>query len=105
MPRPRELAAPPRYAHLRDPRFGATIWDGARYITPGPARTMQLHDLPVHVYEPEVARRTQEGTDYTPAYYNMPPTVPVRMPLLGSYFLSDPRPFQSYFKVHWEDMH
>lgn len=92
-------------AHLRHPAAGRTIWAGARWITPGPSRTVQFHDLPQHVFSSEVSRKTQEGTSVSPAHYDVPPAVPVQMPLMGSYFLSDPRVFQSYFKVHWEDMH
>ncbi len=95
----------PNLAHLRHPEAGRTVWAGARYITPGPSRTVQFHDLPQPVLDSEVTVKTQEGTSVSPAHYTVVPEVPVSNPVMGSYFLSDPAVFQSYFKVRWEDMH
>lgn len=92
------------YAHLRNPNMGARIWQGARYITPNRSRTVELHNLPQNVLPPEVARQTQLGSDFTAAEYTLPEQYPVRPPRLSSLFVSDPRLFQSYFKVHWEDL-
>lgn len=89
---------------MRDPRMGATIWDGARYITPNPSRTFQLHSAEEDTLPYGATRQVQRGTDATPAEYVSTPTTPHRAALLGSYFLSDPAVFQSYFKVRWDDM-
>ena len=94
-----------KLAFMRHAGSGATIWDGARYITPGPSRTMQLHDTPQNVWDSEITKKTQDGTSVSPAHYDAVPTVPVSQPVMGSYFLSDPLIFQSYFKVRWEDLH
>lgn len=95
-----------RLAHLRDPQAMSEgrAWAGARTITPGPARTFQLHNVPEHTLDTEVPSRGTLGTDYTPAVYNSRQPAPVRPANMGSYFLSDQSVFQSYFKVHWEDM-
>jgi hypothetical protein len=91
-------------AMLRDRSGGASIWAGARYITPLRSRTVQLHDVPTAVFPSEVARKSQEGTSVTPAHYDIPPDVPVQAPVMGSFFLSDPSIFQSYFRVRWEGL-
>lgn len=95
-----------RLAHLRDAMTGASgrAWAGAAQITPGPTRTFQIQEVPEHTLDPEVTRAGTLGTDYTDAVYVVEKPAPVRPSNLGSFFVSDPGPFQSYFKVHWEDM-
>lgn len=90
-------------AHLRDPRMGARIWAGAAKITPGPTRTIQVHAAQEVELESSMTRQTQYGTDFTPAHYVDTPDYPTKTPVT-SFFVSDPTVFQSYFKVHWEDM-
>lgn len=91
-------------AFLRDPRMGADSWAGARWITPGPARTIQLQQTPEEMLPEQVTRQTQLGTDFTPEHYVGIPPYPVEHSRMASYFLSDPSVFQSYFRVHWETM-
>ena len=104
-----------RLAHLRDAQAvgqrsgevsgnNSRIWGEPRWITPLPTRTFQIQEVPEHTLDPEVSRLVTYGTDYTAAIYDTPAPQPVRPSNLGSYFVSDPAPFQSYFKVHWEDM-
>ena len=93
-----------RLAHMRDIEGGARIWAGARQITPGPSRTIQLQAMPEETLPSEITRQQQGGSDNTPAHYTVAPEYPTKHPIMSSYFLSDPHVFQSYFKVHWEDM-
>lgn len=95
----------PRLAHFRHPEEGESIWDGSRWITPGPSPTVQFHDTPIPVLDSEVTIKTQEGTSVSPAHYTTVPEVPVQNPVMGSYFLSDPVIWQSYFQVRWEHLH
>lgn len=91
-------------AHMRDPRMGARIWAGARTITPGPTRTLQLQaNTPVEMKETGMTRQTQLGSDFTPEHYVDTPPYPTKHST-GGFFISDPSVFQSYFKVHWEDL-
>lgn len=95
-----------RLAHVRDPELQSSgrAWAGARYITPGPSRTFSFYETPTVSVDPEVTRRLRDGNDYQRASYAVPQPAAVRPANIGSYFLSDPVVFQSYFKVHWEDM-
>ena len=93
-----------RLAFLRHPTEGGRSWSGARWITPGPTRTVQIQYAEEDTFPSEITRQVQLGTDATAAQYVSTPHYPVEHPKLASYFLSDPAPFQSYFKVHWEDM-
>ena len=100
-----------RLAFFRDPelagampRSGGRAWAGARQITPGPTRTFSFYDTPSHELDPEVTRKLQDGTDYTPSIYDVPKPYPTRPARLGSYFVSDPAIFQSYFKTDFSDM-
>jgi hypothetical protein len=91
-------------AHMRDPHMGARIWAGARQITPGPTRTMQIQaNTPEEMRETGMTRQTQLGSDFTPEHYVDTPPYPTKHSTAG-FFVSDPGVFQSYFKVHWEDM-
>ncbi len=91
-------------AFFRDERMGSRIWEGARQITPGPTRTLQVQaNTPEHMRESNMTRQTQLGSDSTPAHYVDTPPYPTKQSTAG-YFVSDPNVFQSYFKVHWEDL-
>ena len=101
-----------RLAHIRDPEStlqagrgsGGRMWGGqARTITPFPARTVQLHDEPSQRLHPGVTLKTGSGDDYNPEAYAAPVPAPVR-PSRSSGFISSPLPFQSYFRVRWEDL-
>jgi hypothetical protein len=93
-----------RLAHMRDIEGGARIWAGARTITPGPSRSILLLAMPEETLPSEITRRQQLGSQGSPAHYTIAPEYPTKHPVMSSYFLSDPTVFQSYFKVHWEDM-
>ncbi len=83
--------------------MGSRIWSGARWITPGPTRTAMHYQLPEETMETGLTRQTQLGSDATPAHYVDTPPYPTKHPV-ATVFISDPHVFQSYFKVHWEDM-
>lgn len=101
-----------RLAHLKDPEAvlmggrgaGGRVWGGnARVITPFPTRTVQLHKQPQQRDYPRVTEAAGNGDDFRPAYYAAPVPADVR-PSNASGFVSSPLPFQSYFRVHWEDL-
>lgn len=91
-------------AFFRDGRMGSRSWEGARQITPGPTRTMQIQaNTPVDMREPGITRQTQVGSDATPEHYTATAPYPVAQST-GGFWISDPGVFQSYFKVHWEGL-
>ena len=93
-----------KLAHFRRPEETSRGWPGdARVITPGPSRTVQFHAIEEIELPYGVPCKLQNGGEGFPAEYAAPVTTPNEHPTFG-YFLSDPAPFQSYFKVHWEDM-
>ena len=93
-----------RIAHIRLPDDGTRLWPGnARVLTPFPSRTVQFHGVESAAHEPDVTRRLRDATDTTPAHYADAAPQPARPAVMGA-FISDPAPFQSYFRVHWEGL-
>lgn len=86
-----------KLAHVRSPGYGQRTWSGARWVTPGPVQAINLLDQVEITLPSKVTKYTPNGT-FTPT-----PT-PVRPALLASFRMTSPLVFQSYFKVHWEDM-
>jgi hypothetical protein len=96
--------APRQLAFFRTPGDGHRYWPGdAITITPFPSRTVQFHGVESSVLPPNVTRRIRDGSDTYAAEYAADAANPAR-PAVMQGFVSSPVPFQSYFKVHWEDM-
>ena len=93
-----------RLAFLRHPTEGGRSWSGARWITPGPTRTVSFYNVEEETLPSEITRQLIGGDDFTPAEYAATTPANVRPANMSSGFISSPYPFQSYFKVHWEDM-
>lgn len=78
-------------------------WAYPRYVTPGPAQTITLLDVPSIVGGAGVT-----GFDpYTGLVdSHIPQTLPssTRVSRLGSFHASNPSVFQSYFRVRWEGL-
>lgn len=86
-----------KLAHIRLPGYGQRTWSGARWITPGPSLSRSVYDVPSITLPPRVTKWTQNGV-FTPVPF------PAREARISAMQISNPLPFQSYFRVHWEGM-
>lgn len=92
-----------KLAHVRLPGYGMPTWAYPRYVTPGPAQTITLLDVP-SIKRDNLPTRFDPYTGVVDTFE--PQTLPsiTRQSRLGSFHASNPGVFQSYFRVRWEGL-